>query len=418
MDHHSLILIISAALGFMLAWSVGANDLANVMSTALTSKAITARQAVLIAIVFEFLGAFFGGHAVTDTIRHGIINLDGLHANAIILGMTAILLSATAWMTLSSRFGMPVSITNTIIGGLIGFAATVYGVVAIEWDKVWWIAFSWLCSPSIACFFSYTLFMSIQSIIFWTTEPAQYARRYIVIYLFLVAMILSMMIAVKGLHHMPWHLSHLMNLLLVLSLGLIIFALGLWWVYQIPLIERANRREQFDYIERMFSVLMAITACPMVFAHGSNDIPIVMGPVSVVLDVLSLGDQKNQPLPYWITIIGCSGVVLGLMMYGRKVIETVGNGITALTPSRAFAATLAAATTVVVSTGTGIPVSATQTLVGGVLGVGLARGIGALNLNTIRNILLSWVVTIPSASILAVLVYALLKKCATALGLM
>lgn len=409
--HPSGFLILAAGLAFALSWSVGANDLANVMSTALTSKAISARQAIVVAIIFEFLGAFLGGTEVINTIRSGIIDMDALSGQSIIIGMLSTLAAATTWMTLSSRWGMPVSITNTMIGGLIGFSSTIFGVHAIDWQQVRWIALSWLASPTIACFFAYTLFMSIQSLIFWTSEPAYYARRYIRLYLLLVSMILSMMVVIKFLKHMNWIWSHSINLGVSLGCSAVFFSLGWWAIRRVHYEdELPTRRAQFDYVERLFRVCTFLTACAMVFAHGSNDVAIIMAPVAVVKGVVYGDLSQTDPIPYWTIALGCSGVVLGLMMYGRKVIETVGRGITAMTPSRAFAATLAAATTVVVSTGTGIPVSATQTLVGAVLGVGLARGIGALNLTTIRNIVLSWVVTLPTASILAIGYHLLFQR--------
>ena len=230
------------------------------------------------------------------------------------------------------------------------------------------------------------------------------------IYLFLVGSILSFITVFKGLNHFDIHLNFKQSLAVTLLSSITITCIGMAFIKRIPEHANTRRRDRFIQVEKYFAVLMAMTACAMVFAHGSNDVALAMGPLSMIHSLVLHADQPVDATSYpaWIILLGCVGVISGLLMYGRRVIETVGSSITALTPSRAFAATLAAATTVVVATSIGIPVSATQTLVGAVLGVGLARGIGALNLIVIRNIFTSWILTLPAASLLTILSYKLL----------
>ena len=393
MDHSTLYIILAISLCFLMTWGVGANDLANVMSTTMGSKAVTVRQAMIIAVIFEFAGAFLGGAGVTETMRDGIINTSLLadQPTVLIEGMLGVLLACTFWMNFASYLGVPVSITNALVGSMVGFGSLVLGNDAVHWNQVSHIAIGWVTSPLIAGITAYVLFLSIQQTIFVKSDPLERAKLYVPIYLFLVGCILSFITVFKGLNHFDIHLNLKQNLAVTLASSITLTIIGIIIIKRIPEHAHIRRRERFLQVEKYFAVLMAMTACAMAFAHGSNDVALAVGPLSIVH---SLVLHTNQPLdatsyPSWIILLGCIGVISGLLMYGRKVIATVGSSITALTPSRAFAATLAAATTVVVATSLGIPVSATQTLVGAVLGVGLARGIGALNLIVIRNIFTS-----------------------------
>lgn len=412
MDYSLIYLSIAVVLCFLMTWGVGANDLANVMSTTMGSKAVTVKQAMLIAIIFEFAGAFFGGSGVTETMRDGIINTSQLSGQPLILieGMLGVLLACTIWMNLASYIGVPVSITNALVGSMVGFGAVVLGTDAIHWNQVSRIAISWITSPMISGITAYFLFISIQQTIFVKKNPLAKAKLYIPVYLFLIGSILSFITVFKGLHHFNIHLNFKQNLAVTLTTSIIITMIGMIFIRRIPENPRIRRRERFVQVEKYFAVLMAMTACAMAFAHGSNDVALAVGPLTIIHSLVMHSHQAFDAnnYPAWIILLGCIGVVTGLLMYGKKVIETVGSAITALTPSRAFAATLSAATTVVVATSTGIPVSATQTLVGAVLGVGLARGIGALNLIVIRNIFMSWILTLPAASILTILSYKVL----------
>lgn len=412
MDHSIIYLSIALVLCVFMTWGVGANDLANVMSTTMGSKAVSVRQAMIIAIIFEFAGAFLGGNGVTETMRDGIINTSLLSSEPLVLieGMLGVLLACTIWMNLASYIGVPVSITNALVGSMVGFGALVLGPQAVHWDQVGRIAVGWVTSPMISGITAYALFISIQQTIFVKRNPLAKAKLYIPIYLFLIGSILSFITVFKGLNHFDVHLNLKQDLAVTLATSILITCIGMIFIKRIPENPKIKRRERFIQVEKYFAVLMAMTACAMVFAHGANDVSLAVGPLTIVHTLVMNSNQAIDAnnFPSWIIFLGCTGVVAGLLMYGRKVIETVGSAITALTPSRAFAATLSAATTVVVATSTGIPVSATQTLVGAVLGVGLARGIGALNLIVIRNIFMSWVLTLPAACILTIMSYKLL----------
>jgi PiT family inorganic phosphate transporter len=406
-----LIICLAAAIlfCFLMTWGVGANDLANVMSTTMGSKAITVKQAMCIAIIFEFAGAIWGGTDVTATLRDGIINTTLLVDHPLILveGMLAVLVACTVWMNLASYLGVPVSITNALVGSMVGFGWIELGSDAIEWHQVLQIAIGWVTSPLISGLTAYGLFVSIQRLIFMRKDPLVCAKLFIPGYLFLVGSILSFITVFKGLHHFQIYLDTQQSIGVMLMTSITMMVIGLWVIRRIPEPAQMRRGELFAQVELYFAVLMAMTACAMVFAHGSNDVALAVAPLTMIY---SLVMHAGQPVymtdyPGWIVLLGCLGVVTGFLMYGRRVIETVGSSITALTPSRAFAATLAAATTVVFATSLGIPVSATQTLVGAVLGVGLARGIGALNLRVIRNIFTSWILTLPAASLLTILAY-------------
>lgn len=409
----SEIIYLSFAILFcsMMTWGVGANDLANVMSTTMGSKAVTVRQALFIAVIFEFLGAFFGGSNVTETMRDGIIEISKLDDNPKILieGMLALLLAGTIWMNLASFLGLPVSITNALVGSMVGFGVVVLGFDAIHWSQVLKIAISWITSPMIAGLCAYFLMLSIYVFIFSNKDPVARAKSFLPYYLFLIGLVLSFITVFKGIAHFHIELSWSLDLVIILATGGLITIVGMYFIKKIPVGESRKRKHLFDIVEKQFAILVALTACAMVFAHGANDVSIAVGPLSVIYSLVHhVKNFDAESYPAWITLLGCLGVLLGLIMYGRKVIETVGSSITALTPSRAFAATISAATTVVFSTSTGIPVSATQTLVGAVLGVGLARGIGALNLIVIRNIFMSWIVTLPASSLLTIGCYHLI----------
>jgi inorganic phosphate transporter, PiT family len=412
-EYGLVFLIIACVVGLFMTWGVGANDLANIMSTTMGSKAISVKQALIIAVIFEFAGAILGGVHVSNTIRNGIINTTLLvnSPEILTLGMIATLCASAVWMLLASFIGMPVSITNAIVGALVGFGTIVLGIHAVHWQKIGVIALTWVFAPIVAGLFSYWLFNIVRSSILATSNPKQNAKKFLPFLFFLVGVVLAIMTVLKGLAGLGYDFNIWIRFAIVIVTALLVAFLGVFLCKLIPEEEEIRHYQRFEYVEKLFGILMAFTACAMVFAHGSNDVAIAAGPVAAVFSIVKHnGDvAMSDPTPLWILFMGCVGVIVGLFMYGRKVIATVGEGITALTPSRAFAATLAAAVTVIFATSSGIPVSATQTLVGGVLGVGLARGIGALNVNVIRNIFLSWLVTVPVTAFLAILFFDALK---------
>ena len=413
MEFATTYLILAIAFGFFMAWGVGANDVANAMGTSVGSGALTLRQAFVIAAVFEFVGAFLAGGQVTETIRKGMIDAS-LLANApdlLVYGMLASLLAAAVWLLVASRFGWPVSTTHSIVGAVVGFAAVGIGVDAVHWAKIGSIVMSWIVSPILAGIIAYWLFMSVQYFILDTPNPLKSAKRYVPLYIFLVGFVIALVTLTKGLKHVGLHLSNGDNYLVAAIVGALVMAVGIVGIQRLKLDPDADIDFHFANVERVFGVLMMFTACAMAFAHGSNDVANAVGPLAAVVSVVASGGMvaQHSPVPPWILLLGGAGIVVGLVTYGHKVMATVGTGITQLTPSRGFAATVAAATTVVLASGTGLPISTTHTLVGGVLGVGMARGIAALNKHVIRTIFLSWIITLPAGAILAIVFFYLLK---------
>jgi len=408
-----IFLILAGVFGLFMAWGIGANDVANAMATSVGSKALTIKQAVLIAAIFEFAGAILAGGQVTKTIRKGIVDAELLSATPELLlyGMLASLLAAGVWLLIASRNGWPVSTTHSIVGAIVGFAMVGIGMEAVHWNKVGFIVASWVVSPVLAGLISFMLFRSVQKLILNTEDPFDNSKKYVPYYIFLVGFIIALVTLVKGLKHVGLELTVMEQYLYAFGAGLVVMAIGKVFVNSIKHDPKKDKDFHFTNVERVFSVLMVITACAMAFAHGSNDVANAIGPVAAVVSIVNSGGEvaSKSVLPIWVLALGGVGIVIGLMMYGKKVIATVGNQITELTPSRGFAATLAAATTVVFASGTGLPISTTHTLVGAVLGVGLARGMAALNLTVIRNIFMSWVVTLPAGALLSILFFFTLK---------
>lgn len=413
MEYAIILLILACVFGLFMAWGIGANDVANAMGTSVGSGAITIKQAVIIAAIFEFAGAFLAGGQVTKTIRKGIIDADLLSGTPelLVYGMLAALLAAGIWLLVASRLGWPVSTTHTIVGAIVGFAAVGIGMDAVHWGKVGSIVMSWVISPALAGTISYWLFRSVQGLILNTDTPFDNAKKYVPFYIFLTGFIIALVTMFKGLKHIGLETTIIQNYGMAFIIGLIIMFIGKSYINKLKIDPEADRDFHFANVEKVFAVLMVFTACAMAFAHGSNDVANAIGPVAAVVSIVQSGGEITQKsaLPIWILLLGGVGIVAGLLMYGRRVMETIGKNITELTPSRGFAATLAAATTVVLASGTGLPISTTHTLVGAVLGVGMARGIGALNLNVVRTIFLSWIITLPAGAIMAILFFFTLK---------
>jgi len=412
-SYGTIFLILACIFGLFMAWGIGANDVANAMGTSVGSGAITIKQAVLIAAIFEFAGAFLAGGQVTKTIRKGIIDAELLSATPelLVYGMLASLLAAGIWLLVASKFGWPVSTTHSIVGAIVGFAAVGIGVEAVHWNKVGTIVMSWVISPALAGIVSYWLFRSVQKLILNTEHPFENAKRYVPYYVFLTGFVIALVTMFKGLKHVGLETTIAQNYAMAFIVGLIIMFVSMHYTRKIEIKPEADRDFHFANVERVFGVLMVVTACAMAFAHGSNDVANAIGPVAAIIGIVQSGGEIAQKsvLPIWVLMLGGAGIVAGLLMYGRRVMATIGKNITELTPSRGFAATLAAATTVVIASGTGLPISTTHTLVGAVLGVGLARGIGALNLNVVRTIFLSWIVTLPAGALMSILFFFMLK---------
>ena len=413
MEYGYILLIIGCVCGFFMAWGIGANDVANAMGTSVGARALTLWQAVLVACVFEFAGAYLAGGEVTSTIRKGIIDAGVMSDNPelLVYGMIASLLAAGIWLLIASYFGWPVSTTHSIVGAIVGFAAVGIGIDAVAWGKVGSIVASWVVSPVIAGTVSFLLFTSVKRLILQTSDPFMNAKRYVPFYMFLTGFVVSMVTFLKGLKHVGLSFTASESIVWSLVFALVISLLGTLMLQRIDDTKKEKNGAMFDGVERIFAVLMVFTACAMAFAHGSNDVANAIGPLAAIVSVVQSGGEiaSKSILPPWILLIGASGIVIGLGTLGYRVMMTVGRAITELTPSRGFAAELAAAGTVVVASGTGLPISTTHTLVGAVLGVGLARGIGAINLGVVGKIILSWIVTLPVGAGLSILFFFALK---------
>ena len=413
-SQYGLLLIIVAALfGFFMAYGVGANDVANAMGTSVGSKALTLKQALIVAAIFEAAGAWLAGGEVTSTIRSGIVDAEAFKAvpELLVYGMIASLLAAGTWLLVASHFGWPVSTTHSIVGAIIGFASVGVGMEYVHWDEVSSIVGSWVITPVLAGILAYLIFMSAQRLIFDTEKPLEAAKKYVPYYMFFAAFMMAFVTVSKGLKHVGLNLSTSEGLLVCFGIAFSVAMIGKVAISRLKIDPEADKEMHFNNVERIFGILMVFTACCMAFAHGSNDVANAIGPLAAVVGIIQSGGQilDKVSLAWWILPLGAVGIVIGLATLGAKVIRTIGENITHLTPSRGFAAEIAAASTVVIASGIGLPISTTQTLVGAVLGVGMARGIAALNLGVIRNIFISWVVTLPVGAGLAIVFFYIIK---------
>jgi PiT family inorganic phosphate transporter len=407
-----MLVVMAAIVGFIMAWGIGANDVANAMGTSVGSKAITLKQAILIAMVFEFAGAYLAGGEVTSTIRKGIIDV-AYFTNIpeyLVLGMIASLLAAGIWLAVASYFGWPVSTTHSIIGAIVGFTAVGVSPGAVAWAKVGGIVGSWVVTPALSALLAIIIFVSAKKLILDRATPIIYAVKYVPIYMGLAGFIMSLVTIKKGLKHVGLGLPADQGYMLAVAIGVVVGIIGMILIRRLHIDTSATNQEQTKSVEKIFAVLMVLTACCMAFAHGSNDVANAIGPLAAVVSVVGNDGVilSKAELAWWILPLGGLGIVAGLALFGHRVMKTIGQGITHLTPSKGFAAELAAATTVLIASGTGLPISTTQTLVGAVLGVGIVQGVAALNAKVIRSVIISWVVTLPAGAALSVLFFFIL----------
>ena len=411
-----LLLGMACLFSFFMAWGVGANDVANAMGTSVGARAITIKQAIIIAMIFEFAGAWLAGGEVTSTIRSSIIDVKTAgfdeRPELLVYGMLSSLLAAGIWLIIASRYGLPVSTTHSIIGAIVGFAAVGISFDAIMWGQIGSIVASWVVSPLVAGIISFSLFMTVQHLVLSTDNPFANAKKYVPYYIFLVGFVIAMVTMVKGLRHVGLEITFAQSTAMAIGFGIITMLIGVFMLRRIPEPSSGMMHNQFASVESVFAILMIFTACSMAFAHGSNDVANAIGPLAAINSVVRSGGvfETESALPMWILLLGAFGIVSGLAMWGYRVMATIGRNITELTPSRGFAAELADATTVVIASGTGIPVSTTHTLVGAVLGVGVARGIGALNLSVVGKIFLSWIVTLPVGALLSIIFFFIFQS--------
>ena len=409
----TVFMVMAIIFGLYMTWGIGANDVANAMGTTVGSGAVTVKQAIIIAAIFEFAGAFIAGGSVTKTIRKGIISPDSIagQPELLVYGMLAALLAAAIWLMIASARGWPVSTTHSIVGAIVGFAVAGMGMDAVNWAKIGSIVASWIVSPLVGGTIALLLMLSIRKLIINTEDPFGRAKSWGPFYVFLVGWIVSLVTMFKGLKHLKLELTTTESFIWATVIGVVVAIIGKLLINRVKVDAGADKEYHYASVEKVFTPLMVFTAAAMAFAHGSNDVANGIGPLAAVVSVINSGGEVAQKatLPVWILILGGTGIVVGLATMGYKVMQTIGTKITELTPSRGYCATLAAATTVVLASKTGLPVSTTQIAVGCVMGVGLARGVGALDLRVVGGIVVSWIVTLPAGGILAALFFFLFK---------
>ncbi len=430
MSPETIALVIGVAVAAYMAWNIGANDVANAMGTSVGSGALTLTMAVVLAGVFEFGGAVLVGSHVTETVRKGILDITLFQAGSpafdadpaliLMLGMVSALLAAGVWLQIATAFGLPVSTTHSIIGALVGFGLVAVGSAAVNWETVGQVAASWVVSPVLGGAIAAAMFVLVRRLVLRSEDPDAATRRVVPHLVALVVFLLVVSFVYKVLRNVfeapPWWTT-IAAAAVVAGLGYLVTRLlieradpngrqpvesrrpSLW--QRIPGVGTAPAAS-FGYVERVFGRLQVVTACYVAFAHGANDVANAAGPVAAVVQIHEMGSLEAQvPVPGWILVLTAAGIVLGLATWGYKVIRTVGNALTELTPTRGFAAEFGAATTVLIASLLGMPVSTTHTLVGAVVGVGLARGIAALNLRMVWRVVQSWIVTLPVAAAFA-----------------
>ncbi|PSJ44225.1 inorganic phosphate transporter [Zobellella taiwanensis] len=412
-NYGTTLILVAAVFGFFMAWGIGANDVANAMGTSVGTRSLTIKQAIIIAMIFEFAGAYLAGGEVTSTIRSGIIDSAAFAdtPDQLVFGMIASLLAAGTWLLLASYFGWPVSTTHSIIGAIVGFALVSLGAEAVHWGKLGGVVGSWIVTPALSGLLAYFTFISVQRLIFNADSPLTAAKKYVPVYIFFTVMVICLVTLKKGLSHVGLDMTNVQSWGLSVAVSLVSAVISAFYIKRQQYNPLDDKDMHFSNVEKVFGILMVVTACAMAFAHGSNDVANAIGPLSAVVGVVESAGQiaSQSSIAWWILPLGGIGIVIGLASLGHKVMATVGTGITHLTPSRGFAAQLATAATVVIASGTGLPISTTQTLVGAVMGVGLARGIAALNLNVLRNIVVSWIVTLPAGAILAIVFFYIIQ---------
>ena len=412
-DSPILILATASALGLFMAWGIGANDVANAMGTSVGSKAITLKQAVIIAAIFEFLGAYLAGGEVTSTIRKGIVDPKIFQddPDIFILGMMSCLLAAGLWLLLASRRGWPVSTTHSIVGAIVGFALISKGASSVSWDKILEIASSWVTSPLISGFLAFFIYLSAKKLVLEKENQLNAAVNIIPIYSFLVTLVICLVTTKKGLKYvgLVWSDSEVLTYSVIISILVSILTAIFLRLNKESL--RSENKYGLGGVEGAFGILMIITACSMAFAHGSNDVANAIGPLAAIVNVVQSDGliDTTSSSPSWILFLGAFGIVFGLATLGHKVIKTVGEKITKLTPSLGFSANMATSTTVVLASYMGFPISTTHTLVGAVIGVGLVNSVKALDLKQILKIFMSWIITIPIGAIFTIVFYLILR---------
>ncbi len=322
---------LAALFGLYMTWGIGANDVANAMGTSVGSGAITVKQAILIAAVFEFAGVILAGGQVTETVRKGIVDLDPFieDPELLIYGMLSSLLAAGVWLMIASAKGWPVSTTHSIIGALVGFALVGIGQDAVQWTKVMQIVVSWIVSPLVGGSIAYLIMISIRHLILDTDNPFDNAKKWGPVYVFFVGFLISLVTLFKGLKHLDIEISTPMSFVWSAVIGFAVAFLGWLLIRNKERVLETDKKSAFPGVERVFAPMQVFTACAMAFAHGSNDVANGIGPLSAVVSIVQSGGEVAQTagLPLWILVLGGIGIVVGLSTMGYRVMKTIGKKI-------------------------------------------------------------------------------------------
>lgn len=476
MDFNSVMTVLVLLVGFYMAWNIGANDVSNAMGTSVGAGALTLKKAIFLAAILEFCGAFFLGSNVSHTIQHGLIDTTVFEntPSLFIIGMFSALLATSLWLQMASFFGWPVSATQAIIGAILGFGSIIGGVDAVKWEEVGTIALSWVVAPLLSGLFSFLLFSILQKKVLFAIDPVRATRKLLPILIGIVFTTFTISILFGGLNNLKLSLRPIDALSIAAIIGLVAFIISFMVLKTIKfpeesaiahkktysqqllnlnktlkhlkraeLLAEEDTKEEVSYIlskiqtlsdrlgeksgknlihseyiivEKMFAFLQILSACYVAFAHGANDVANAIGPIGSVLETLKGGSKflsTDSVVPPWLLAFGGAGIVIGLATWGWRVIQTIGKKITELTPTRGFSAEFGAAVTILFASKLGIPISTTHCIVGSVLGVGLAKGISAINLRTLREIGLSWIITIPCSAILCTILYFIISALAS-----
>ncbi len=397
-------LIIGIVLGFAMAFAIGANDVANSMATAVGAKAITPKQAVLIAAVLEFLGALLFGSHVTSTIMKGIVKWDAVNNPQILLyGAIATLIATTVWVLVATIWSMPISTTHSVVGGMMGFGIVAAGWSAVNWISMLQIAATWIISPFLGGLLSYIVFKIITKTILHSDTPLKSTQKYGPVFVAATFMIIISLFLIKTLN-MNLITSLLISFLLSAGVG---FVSSIWIGRKL----RNYEEDEYDKVEKVFRKMQVVTSCYVSFSHGANDVANAIGPVALIIAVITTGvASQSIEVPTWVLLLGGMGIATGVAVLGKRVMKTIGEDITELNNTRGFSIDFGAATTVLIASVMGFPVSTTHTVVGSVTGIGMARGLEMVNIGILKNIVYSWLLTVPVAAGFSALIFTILKS--------
>jgi len=407
----TFILGFATLVGLYMAVNIGGNDLANAMGTSVGSGALTMKQAIAVSVVLDVLGATLAGGHVTSTISKGIIDPSLLKESpqVLMLGMFAALLAAGVWVQVATYFGLPVSTTHSIVGAVVGFGVLAVGVGAVSWGKIGAIAASWVISPLAGGLIGGGIFYVIQRKILSAERPYLAAQRMAPWLLAVVFVVLIFSVIFKGLKNLHLDLNFFQASMIALPVSVAAGFAGRFVLSRLGGADcRWIRGDESEKVECVFGYLQIMTACYVAFAHGANDVANAVGPLAAIYAVVQTKSVAVQvDIPMWMLSVGGAAVGFGMFLFGGQVMQTIGKRITEITPLRGFCAEFGAATTILVCSRLGLPISTTHVLVGSVIGVGFMRGMGVLDLRVVRNILYSWVITLPFTIVLAMIFFKL-----------